>query len=116
VRWAWLRSSALLVLLSLPPLYNPQHPLTSLPLWRLSILYAGLVILFFLIWTTIRRFTSFSPIVREQARLILWGAGVSLAPLAIWLALSSIWKGMEFSPSCFSPGTLPTRYRLCHYS
>ena len=103
VRWAGFVPSALLVLLSLPPLYNPGHPLASVPLWRLSFVYAGLVIIFFLIWTAIRRFTSFSPIVREQARLILWGAGVSLAPLAIWLVLSSIWMGMGFSPFLFFP-------------
>jgi signal transduction histidine kinase len=103
LRWVGFVPSAILVLFSVLPLYYRQYSISDLPLYSLSLIYTGLVTLTFLLWTTIRRFTSISPIAREQARLIVWGAGVSLAPLAVSIILASIWNGLSFSPLTLLP-------------
>lgn len=59
--------------------------------------YALLTASLALALTVQRRFTSESRIVREQARLVLWGFGFTLAPIAAW-RLITYWNTVQFTP------------------
>ncbi len=86
----------------------------------LEVVFIVLALLFFLGSTIVRRIDSPSPLVREQARLILWVSGIAFAPLIIWLLFYVIQPGIRFPPYLLLPiSTFPLflgytilRYRL----
>jgi len=55
------------------------------------------IILFFRL-TLYHQYHSFSPIDREQARLVFWGAAASIAPLLGWSIWKLIDRALPFSP------------------
>lgn len=71
--------------------------------WRLLVAYLAVSAAFFIGMTLYRRLRSVSPIVREQARLILWGAFISLIPIGSWLALSAAFSNLRFTPLLLLP-------------
>lgn len=86
----------------------------------LEAVFIVLALLFFLGSTFVRRIDSPSPLVREQARLILWGSGIAFAPLLVWLSINAIQPAIRFSPYLLLPittfpvvlGYVILRYRL----
>ncbi|MFM8321577.1 MAG: GAF domain-containing protein [Chloroflexota bacterium] len=87
-----------LVVIALPAIYNMADPLAYVGAWRLLYLYLALALFLFLGLSGYRRRTAVSPVVREQAGLIFWGAVVSFVPLALWLVATVIYPGFLFSP------------------
>ncbi len=80
-----------------PTLFNLGRPLAYVEAWQWSYLFTGGMVLFFLVMMIAQRYRVESPIAREQARLSLWSAAVSLGPLALW-AIGSVFFHWEFSP------------------
>ena len=103
LRWLGLIPSLVLFLITYPTLFNYAQPLAYAQGWKAGYIYAGLAIFLFLVGMFYRRQTSASPIVREQTRLTLIGAGFSFFPIAIWFISSSIWDSLAFSPILLLP-------------
>ena len=103
LRWVGLVPSLAIFLLTSPTLYNYSQPITYALGWRAGYIYAGLAIILFLVGMVYRRFKTNSPMVHEQTRLILIGAGFSFSPIAIWFLSSSIWHSLAFSPLLLLP-------------
>jgi signal transduction histidine kinase len=122
LRWSGYLPSLALAGIALPDLYNLSKPADYVVSWRFEFIYAGLAVLLFLLWTVIRRYRSSSPLVKEQARLILWGATIAFGPIAAWFLLTSIWPRLVFSSLLLFPlalfpavtGYAILRYRLLH--
>jgi hypothetical protein len=97
---------------------NFAQPTAYVIAWRLSFAFIGLAIIFFLVMIGLRRFTATSPIVREQARLIFFGALVSFAPLGAWFFFTIPNPSFGFSSLLLLPlGLFPvaTGYAIIRY-
>jgi len=103
LRWIGYLPAVALTAYALPKLYDLEHPTAYVSAWRLEFIFASLAVVLVLAWTVLRRFNSASPIVREQTRLILWGAFFSFVPLAVWFPLSIFWPDIRFSPVFLLP-------------
>jgi signal transduction histidine kinase/nitrate/nitrite-specific signal transduction histidine kinase len=76
----------LLALNGLWRLYGPgAQPLDYILGWRWEYFWTGACILAFFALTAYRQFFNISPIVREQCRVILWGAGFAFGPVLVWM-------------------------------
>ncbi len=101
LRWAgYLPSAAIGLLAGYSTLVNPS-PTPAIagltwPLW-LGFIYLGIACLFFTVCLLMRRYRAASPIVREQARLIMWGDTISLGFLVVWLLFSLYSPGLAFT-------------------
>lgn len=112
--------SGILILLVLFIYVNSGYHNSFSTIWLLEVIFLGLGLMFFLGSTLMRRFGSPSPIVREQARLILWGSGIAFGPMTIWIMIRLIRGGIQLAPLIFVPvGAFPVvlaytilRYRL----
>ncbi len=112
--------SAVLILLALFIQVNSGYTSSFATIWLLEMIFIGLSLAFFLGSTLIRRYGSPSPMVREQARLILWGSGIAFGPLLIWVSIHLIREDIQLSPFIFlSVSAFPVfltytilRYRL----
>jgi K+-sensing histidine kinase KdpD len=96
-RWIGYIPSILIVLLAWFGSASTQAfpPLTLAGL--LAYIYLGLAFLFFGACLIMRRYSSKSPIVREQSRLILWGVSITLIFSISWLALILRRPGFGFT-------------------
>ncbi len=90
--------SGILALLALPSIGNLSRPLVYVLAWRLEFVYVVLGLAAFIAMMIYRRYRAKSPIVREQARLLLWGALISFGPLGLWLALTLFIPQLVFVP------------------
>jgi signal transduction histidine kinase len=112
--------SGVLILLALFIHVNSGYHNSYPTIWLLEVIFLGLALVFFLGSTLMRRFGSPSPIVREQARLILWGSGIAFGPLVIWIVIWLVRDHIQLSPIIFiSVGAFPViiaytilRYRI----
>jgi signal transduction histidine kinase len=86
-----------LILYQFTTLFNFSEPRLYADTWKISYMFTGLGVLFFIGMTIYRHFWSPSPVARQQARTILIGAMVGFAPITIWLLLTSIYT-MNFNP------------------
>lgn len=108
-------------------LYDFENPTAYFDAWRNIYVFVGLSALFYFGALAFYAFFSYSPVVKSQARTILFGALIAFGPIVFWLLYSS-WKrlteGPEFSvpftpylfvPLIFFPlanGYVILRYRL----
>ncbi|MCJ7535139.1 MAG: GAF domain-containing protein [Anaerolineales bacterium] len=93
--------SAVLILLTFFIQYFSGYSFDFATILFLELIFITLALMFFFSSTLIRRFGSPSPMVREQARLILWGFGISFGPLIIWLLVSLFRAKVQISPPLF---------------
>ncbi len=120
LRWAGYVPSIILIALALPTIYNMDDPIAYALAWRWEYLYMGVGLLVFIGLTLLRRYTAVSPILREQTRLIFWGALLSFGPIAAWFFATSIWTSVSFNSLLLLPmaifpilaGYAMIRYRL----
>jgi signal transduction histidine kinase len=96
----------LLTVWAIPALHDFENPLSYVEPWRYAYIFAGLTIILFLGVGVFRRYTSASPIVRQQSQIILLGAALAFLPLAIWFLLTSGNQDIIFSPLLFLPLTI----------
>ncbi len=80
---------------------NSGYFSSTATIWLLVTIFIGLALIFFLGSTLIRRFSSPSPLVREQARLILWGSGLAFSPFIVWVSIRLIREDVQLSPLLF---------------
>ena len=92
-----------LLLWSLPTLFNMQRPAAYIWAWRLEYAFLGVVLLFFLGVAAYRRYTSTSPLMRQQGRIILWGASISFMPIAVWFLATANRPEIRFSAYLLLP-------------
>lgn len=125
-RYDWLRFFPYAISLALgiwgiSILYNQKNPWAYVNAWRLSYIYAGVSILFFIGVMLYRQHTGRLEITRQQARVILWGSLFAFLPVAGWLigsqfGLPVLWNPILFVPSLILfPATVALailRYRL----
>ncbi len=90
LRWAAFLPSLVIFLFTIPMIFDYQHPLAYADGWGLSYLYTFCAYAFFLGRMAFRIQRAETPIVREQSRLILVGAAVGFAPLALYMVLDLI--------------------------
>jgi len=91
-RWPFLRwfpfvPSILIGVVGLTMVYNNLSPNEYAQVWRWGFVYAIVGAVAFLGMTVYRRWSSPSPIVREQSRIILWSSAVAFLPMAVWLVI-----------------------------
>ena len=98
LRWLGYIPVAGLALAAYPTLYRLSQPMAYLVVWRLEMIFSGLVFGIFLGLSLYRRFHSSSPVRREQSRLILLGSLLSFGPLALYFFLAGFLPSVRFSP------------------
>ena len=89
-RWTFLRWLPFLLTLAIAGIgwalvYNQSLPNLYPQAWRLGFDYIVLGIVAFPTMTAYRRWSSPSPIVRQQSRIIMLGSGVAFTPLGAWI-------------------------------
>jgi signal transduction histidine kinase len=88
LRWAgYVAGLALFILAAIQP-----HDFTQAIPWPYLFILCGLAVILFLTMIFVRGIASRSPVVRQQARSILWGAVIAFGPLAIWFLLAALPK------------------------
>jgi signal transduction histidine kinase len=108
-------------------LYDFQNPIAYFDSWRAIYIFIGISGLFYFIALAVHAFFSYSPVVKSQARTILFGALVAFSPVISWLLYTS-WRSavqrltdpIPFNPYFFVPfilfplanGYVILRYRL----
>jgi signal transduction histidine kinase len=120
LRYVGFFPSLVLILIALFIQVNSGYHNSFATIWLLEIVFLGLALAFFLGSTLIRRLGSPSPMVREQARLIMWGSGIAFLPLVIWISMRIFWGDIQIHPVLLlSLGVFPVilahtilRYRL----
>lgn len=103
IQWIGYLPSWALFFYTFPTLYNLSLPFTYLARWRITYLYSGVGTLLFLGITVYRRYATKSPIVRQQARYVLWGAVFSFLPIFVWIFSQTSQDGALFNPLLFIP-------------
>jgi signal transduction histidine kinase len=98
LHWIGYIIASIILIFTLPNIYNLNNPLAYFWGWRLEYILVGISILFF-IGAIIYSYTTIStPIIKEQSRLILIGSTLSFGPLAIWFLLTSMFPQLRYTP------------------
>lgn len=97
LRWAGYLPAVALIVIQYLFLFDFGQPLVYANMWKFSYAFASLGALFFVASTIYRLYWSASPVVRQQARIILLGAVFGLGPMTVWLILSS-YSNQNFNP------------------
>ncbi len=118
--WIGYLPAVLIALFAFPELLNPSIPVVFSSGWRVISIFLILASIFFLVLTMLRLSKSASPVVREQARLLLWGFVISFGPIATWFVLTWVKPKIYFTPYLLltliafpiAAGFAMVRYRL----
>ncbi|MCJ7483743.1 MAG: hypothetical protein MUO31_12370, partial [Thermodesulfovibrionales bacterium] len=102
LRWTGLLLGLALAFLAFPNLYNFDDPTAYIKNWQYNYIFVAISGLFFIFLNLHHSFYASSPVVKTQARLILWGASLSFGPMLLWLLVSFI-RPLNFSPYLFLP-------------
>ena len=100
LRWLGFVVSIVLAINAYRVLYDFEHPTAYFVAWRYIYIFVGLSALFYFGALAYRAFFSYSPIVKSQARTILFGAVIAFGPIAVWLLFSSL-LSIAFNPYLF---------------
>ena len=102
LRWTGLILGLALVFLTFPNLYNFEKPTAYIRNWQYIYIFVAVSALFYIFSNLYHSLYAHSPVVKTQARMILWGTSISFGPLLIWL-LASFIRPLNFSPYLFLP-------------
>ena len=91
-------------------LYDFQNPIAYFDAWRNIYIFIGISALFYFVALAFYAFFSSSPVVKSQARTILFGALLAFGPVVFWLLYTS-WRNsverltdpLPFNPYLFVP-------------
>ncbi len=97
LRWSPLLVSLVLGTYAITTHFNFNAPRAYLQAWLILYVFVALAILIFFGWMIVQRFRSLSPIVREQARVILTGAILAFGPIMVWFIAMAI-RLVSFQP------------------
>lgn len=98
LRWFGYIIGITLVGFAYTSLFDFSRPMAYLTAWQYLYAFNAISLVFFLSMIVWRVITSRSPIVRNQARAILFGALLGFGPLTVWLVAAVIWGSINFSP------------------
>ncbi|HUE98279.1 MAG TPA: GAF domain-containing protein [Anaerolineales bacterium] len=91
-------------------LYDFQNPTAYFDAWRNIYIFVGISALFYFGALAFHAFFSHSPVVKNQARTILFGAVFAFGPIVFWLLYSSLVRTIQgldeavpFNPYLFVP-------------
>jgi signal transduction histidine kinase len=90
LRWIGYVAGIVLVFMAAFNLNNMRRPDAYILNWRYIYIMAALSIIFFVGMVIFRRFASKSPVVRQQAAIVLGGMILSFVPLAAWFLMTAI--------------------------
>jgi signal transduction histidine kinase len=116
--WIGYAVAIALGLIAWPTLNNFANPTAYVAAWRFEFIFMAASFVFFMTMIVLRRLTATSPVVREQARLIFWGALLSFTLIGIWLVVTTINPSLSFTPLLLIPLALfPvfTAYAIIRY-
>jgi len=100
VRWLGYFAGILLALNAFLTLFDLANPTDYFGAWQIVYIFVGLSGLFYFGTLGYRGFKSHSPVVKSQARTILFGSLVGFGPMVIWLLLAPLQIG-AFNPYLF---------------
>ena len=107
-RWIGYVVALVLVIRAYGTLFDFGHPLAYINAWLIIYAFTGLSAVFYFGALGYRALSAYSPVVKSQARTILFGAVLSFGPVVGWLLYASIYR--MFSPTHiegFNPYLLP---------
>ena len=119
LRWIPFLLSFVLTVAGWATVYNFNAPSLYAQVWKLSYAYSVLGIVILLGMTAYRRWSSPSPIVRQQSRIILWGGAAAFIPIGVWLVVflinpaTQVLSAVIFLPLIFFP--LALAYAIVRY-
>lgn len=102
LRWIGIFIALLLAGAAFPNLYNFNQPTAYFNSWRMIYGFNALCILFYVSLNIYYALNAQSPVIKTQARTILFGALIAFAPVGIWLA-AGVLGSINFSPYLFLP-------------
>ena len=110
LRWFGYAIGIVLAVSAFFTLYDLQNPTAYFVSWRNIYIFTGVSALFYFGALTIHAFFSHSPVVKSQARTILFGAVIAFGPIVSWLLYSSLrnavtetTEAIPFNPYLFIP-------------
>ncbi len=103
LNWVGYFIAVIISIVALPTLFNYQNPYAYIPAWQVAYLFIGLTALTFVILTTIRRYTSPSPVIRQQAIVIMWSGLIAFVPIMIWFFVVAVRPNTAFIPYLLLP-------------
>ncbi len=120
IRYLGYLPAGVLILLALFFQATSSYVRSFATIWLLEAIFITLALVFFIGSTLARRFDSPSPMVHDQARLILWGSAIAFGPLIIWFLVFLFQPETQLPPIIFAPvsvfpvflGYAILRYRL----
>ncbi len=120
IRYLGFLPAGVLILLALFFQATSSYVRSFATIWLLEAIFITLALVFFIGSTLVRRIDSPSPMVRDQARLILWGSVIAFGPLIIWFLVFLVQPETHLPPIIFVPvsafpvflGYAILRYRL----
>lgn len=111
--------AAALTLYAYLVLFDLNNPWAYIFSWQLLYIFIILGLLAFYVLLIQRRFSSMSPIVRQQSRIILWGSIPAFGPFALWAAMGVLGLNAPFNPAIYLPSLilfpLAIAYALLRY-
>jgi ABC-type multidrug transport system fused ATPase/permease subunit len=91
-------------------LYDFENPTAYFVAWQNIYIFVGLSALFYFGALAYHAYLSYSPVVKSQARTILFGALLAFGPIVVWLLYSSVKNAIQgfassipFNPYLFVP-------------
>ncbi|RME08018.1 MAG: GAF domain-containing protein [Anaerolineae bacterium] len=103
IAWVSYLLAAGLTLWAWPTLYNTAEPRAYIAAWRAIYIFTGLGFLFFLGVVALRRFTASAPLLRQQARLILYGSLIAFLPISLWFLITAVRPQIRFTTLLILP-------------
>jgi len=91
-----------LALRSALSIYDVSQPWEYINRWRDSYLFAAISIVFFLGMLVYRMVRPYSPLVRQQSRIILLGATLAFLPVLPWLLINVLGRPVPFITSVYA--------------
>ncbi|MCI0611333.1 MAG: GAF domain-containing protein [Anaerolineae bacterium] len=112
LRWIGYIIGIVLAVYAYTELYNFQNPTAYFKPWQNIYVFVGLAGLFYFGALANHAFLSYSPVVKNQARTILYGSLIAFGPIVFWLLYSSLRNMIDqstvivFNPYLFVPTVL----------
>jgi signal transduction histidine kinase len=102
LRWLGLLIGSVLAIITFPNIFNFNQPTAYISNWRAIYGFNALCILFYISFNIFHALNAQSPVIKTQARTILWGALIAFIPVGVWLGAGFLGP-VSFSPYLFLP-------------
>ena len=110
LRWIGYIAGFILALNAYTKLYDFNNPTAYFTSWQMIYAFVGFSALFYFGALAFQALRAYSPVVKNQARTILYGSLIAFGPIVVWLLYSSMQRiiipssdAIAFSPYLFVP-------------